>query len=123
VLCPRWRALFSVRRTLVSGATDTDVIVCRLTLVRALLKEATDAVVLKRWARLMRLRAVWELTRLRPSSDGRAASVATDASVDRRFDRWNFERTGHVATWGATDAADRVCCLGDRRVRCPRPGH
>jgi hypothetical protein len=48
---------------------------------------------------------------------------ASDASVDRRFDRWNFEHTGHVATRGVTDVADRVCCLGDGRVCCPRPGH
>jgi hypothetical protein len=81
VLCPRWRVLFSVQRTLVSGAMDADVNVCRLTLVRTLLKEATDAVVLKRRARLMRLRAVWELTGLHPLSDGRVASIATDASV------------------------------------------
>jgi hypothetical protein len=81
VLCPRWHALFSVRRTLVSGATDADISVCRLTLVRALLKEATDAVVLKRWARLMQLHAVWELTGLRPSSDGRATCVPMDVSV------------------------------------------
>jgi hypothetical protein len=81
VLCPRWRALFSVRQTLVSGATDVDISVCWLTLVRALLKEAMDAVVLKRWARLMWLHAVWELTGLRPSSDGCTASVATNASV------------------------------------------
>jgi hypothetical protein len=70
-----------MRQMLVSGVTDADVSICWLTLVHALLKEAMDTVVLKRRARLMRLRTVWELTGLRPSSDGRAASVATDASV------------------------------------------
>jgi hypothetical protein len=44
---------------------------------------------------------------------------ALDASIDQRFDRWNFERIGHMVTQGATDVADRVCCLGDGRVCCP----
>jgi hypothetical protein len=48
---------------------------------------------------------------------------ASYASVDRRFDRWNFKRTGHVATRGVTDVADRVCCLGDGRVCCSRSWH
>jgi hypothetical protein len=48
VLCPRWRSLFSVRQTLVLGVTDADISICRLTLVHALLKEATDVVVLNR---------------------------------------------------------------------------
>jgi hypothetical protein len=54
VLCPRWRAMFSVRWMLVSEATDADVSVCRLTLVHELLKEATDVVVLNRRTRLLR---------------------------------------------------------------------
>jgi hypothetical protein len=73
--------VFSVRRTQVSGATDADVSVWWLTLVRALLKEATDAMVLKRRTCLVWLRSASNLTRPRPSSDGCAASVATDASV------------------------------------------
>jgi hypothetical protein len=100
VLCPRWRVVFSVRWTLVMGATDADVSVWWLTLVRALLKEATDAVVLKRRTRLMRLCAVWELTGLRPSSDGRAASVATDASVGAKMTVGNLTTRD---TWRASE--------------------
>jgi hypothetical protein len=58
VLCPRWRVVFSVRWTLVLGAMDADISVRWLTLVHALLKEATDVVVLKRQTRLMWLCAV-----------------------------------------------------------------
>jgi hypothetical protein len=54
VLCPRWCALFYVRWTLVLGATDTDISVCRLTLIRALLKEAMNTVVLNRRTCLLR---------------------------------------------------------------------
>jgi hypothetical protein len=59
---------------------DTDVSVWWLTLIHALLKEAMDAVVLKRRMRLMWLHVVWELTGLRPTSDEGAASVVTDTS-------------------------------------------
>jgi hypothetical protein len=55
VLCPRWHTVFSVRRTLVSGATYADVNVWWLTLIHVLLKEAMDAVVLKRRTRLLQL--------------------------------------------------------------------
>jgi hypothetical protein len=63
------------------------------------------------------------LSRLRSMERQTRGLWASDAFVDRRFDRWNFERTSHVATRGVTDATDRVCCLGDGRVYCPRPGH
>jgi hypothetical protein len=44
-------------------------------------ERASDAVVLKRWTRLVRLRAASDLTGPRLSSDGCAASVATNASI------------------------------------------
>jgi hypothetical protein len=78
VFCPRWHAVFFVRRTQVLGATDADVSVWWLTLVRALLKEAKDAMVLKRRTCLVRLHSASNLTR---PLNGRAASVAIDASV------------------------------------------
>jgi hypothetical protein len=104
VLCPRWRAVFSVWRTLVSGATDTDVSVWWLTLVCALLKEAIDAVVLKRRMRLLQLRAL--------------GAYWTRLLVG--IDRWRFDRAGHVACIRATDTGCHVCHSGNRRVWCPR---
>jgi hypothetical protein len=66
-------------------------------------------------ARVCCTRVNTDLTGLRLLVRRTLGLFSTDAFVDRCFDRWNFERTGHVATRGATDACDRVYC--------PWPGH
>jgi hypothetical protein len=116
------------RQTLVSGATDAKVSVWWLTLIRVLLKEATDAVGLKRRVRLMRIHVVWELTGLRPSSDGHAASVVTDTSIDtkmtvgnltvrdtwRASERWTLDATSIAVAIDASVAPENHPVKGQR---------
>jgi hypothetical protein len=68
---------------------DADVSVYWLTLAHALLKEATNVVVLKRRARLMQLRAVWELTGLRPLSDRRVCWIESTVGNLTARDTWH----------------------------------
>jgi hypothetical protein len=74
------------------------------------------------WTRLLRVQAFSTLSGLRLLHHRTRGLTASDASGVHKIDRWFFELARRVALRGASDAAARVCCVGIRRVWCPRSG-